>query len=128
MDEIGRRTVATITRRLMPLLGLMYLIAYIDRQNVSYAKLQMVGDLGLTETAYGLGASLFFVGYFIFEVPSNVILERVGARVWFARIMVELGPGHPRCSPSPRTRRCSTSCASCSARPRPASSPACSMC
>ena len=91
MDEVGRRTVATITRRLMPLLGLMYLIAYIDRQNVSYAKLQMVGDLGLSETAYGLGASLFFIGYFIFEVPSNVILERVGARLWFARIMASWG-------------------------------------
>ena len=90
-NEIGNRTIATITRRLMPLLGLMYLIAYIDRQNVSYAKLQMVGDLGLSETAYGLGASLFFIGYFIFEVPSNVILERVGARLWFARIMVSWG-------------------------------------
>jgi sugar phosphate permease len=91
MDEVGRRTIATITRRLMPLLGLMYLIAYIDRQNVSYAKLQMVGDLGLSETAYGLGASLFFIGYFFFEVPSNVILERVGARIWFARIMATWG-------------------------------------
>ena len=69
----------------------MYLIAYIDRQNVSYAKLQMVGDLGLSETAYGLGASLFFIGYFLFEVPSNVILERVGARLWFARIMASWG-------------------------------------
>lgn len=91
MDEIGRRTIATITRRLMPLLGLMYLIAYIDRQNVSYAKLQMVGDLGLSEAAYGLGASLFFIGYFLFEVPSNVILERVGARIWFTRIMATWG-------------------------------------
>jgi MFS family permease len=90
-NEVGRRTIATITRRLMPLLGLMYLIAYIDRQNVSYAKLQMVGDLGLSETAYGLGASLFFIGYFFFEVPSNVILERVGARIWFARIMATWG-------------------------------------
>ena len=90
-NEIGNRTIATITARLMPLLGLMYLIAYIDRQNVSYAKLQMVGDLGLSETAYGLGASLFFIGYFIFEVPSNVILERVGARLWFARIMASWG-------------------------------------
>jgi MFS family permease len=91
MDEVGRRTIATIIRRLMPLLGLMYLVAYIDRQNVSYAKLQMVGDLGLSETAYGLGASLFFIGYFLFEVPSNVILERVGARLWFARIMASWG-------------------------------------
>ena len=90
-DEVGRRTIATISLRLMPLLGLMYLIAYIDRQNVSYAKLQMVGDLGLSEAAYGLGASLFFIGYFLFEVPSNVILDRVGARIWFARIMASWG-------------------------------------
>ena len=72
-------------------MGILYLIAYIDRQNVSFAKLQMVGDLGLSEAVYGLGASLFFVGYFLFEVPSNVILERVGARRWFARIMFSWG-------------------------------------
>jgi len=69
----------------------MYLIAYIDRQNISYAKLQMVGDLGLSETAYGLGASLFFLAYLLFEVPANVMLARVGARAWFARIMVSWG-------------------------------------
>jgi sugar phosphate permease len=73
-----------VTLRLIPFVGLIYLIAYIDRQNVSFAKLQMVGDLGLSETAYGLGASLFFIGYFFFEVPSNVIMERVGARRWFS--------------------------------------------
>jgi MFS family permease len=75
----------------MPFLGLLYLIAYIDRQNVSYAKLQMVGDLGLTEYAYGLGASLFFIGYFIFEVPSNLLLTRFGASRWFARIIISWG-------------------------------------
>ena len=80
-----------VTRRLIPFVGIIYLIAYIDRQNVSYAKLQMVGDLGLSEYAYGLGASLFFIGYFFFEVPSNVILEKVGARRWFARIMISWG-------------------------------------
>ncbi len=84
-------TIRKITLRLIPYLGLIYLIAYIDRQNVSYAKLQMVGDLGLSEYAYGLGASLFFIGYFLFEVPSNIFLERVGARRWFARIMVSWG-------------------------------------
>jgi len=83
--------VRKITRHLMPVLGVMYLIAYIDRQNIGYAKLQMVGDLGLTETSYGLGASLFFIGYLIFEVPSNLLLARVGARLWFARIMVSWG-------------------------------------
>jgi sugar phosphate permease len=80
-----------ITWRLIPYLGFIYLIAYIDRQNVSYAKLQMVGDLGLSEYAYGLGASLFFIGYFLCEVPSNIFLEKVGARLWFARIMISWG-------------------------------------
>jgi MFS family permease len=83
--------VRRITRRLMPLFCLMYLIAYIDRQNVSYAKLDMVQALGLSEAAYGLGASLFFIGYFLFEAPSNLILAKVGARVWFARIMFTWG-------------------------------------
>ncbi|WP_437372731.1 MFS transporter [Inquilinus limosus] len=91
MPESRPQTIAKITWRLMPFLGLLYLIAYIDRQNVSYAKLQMVGDLGLSEAAYGLGASLFFIGYFIFEVPSNVILARVGARRWLARIIFSWG-------------------------------------
>jgi MFS family permease len=89
--RVAAATIRTVTLRLMPLLGLMYLVAYIDRQNISYAKLQMVGDLGLSESVYGLGASLFFLGYFLFEVPSNVILERVGARRWFARIMLTWG-------------------------------------
>jgi MFS family permease len=85
------KIIRKVTLRLIPFLGLIYLIAYIDRQNVSFAKLQMVGDLGLSEYAYGLGASLFFLGYFFFEVPSNVILEKVGARRWFARIMISWG-------------------------------------
>lgn len=83
--------ISKITWRLMPFLGLLYLIAYIDRQNVSYAKLQMVDALGLSEYAYGLGASLFFIGYFLFEVPSNLFLERFGASRWFARILVSWG-------------------------------------
>ena len=88
---LGESTIRTVTLRLMPLLGLMYLVAYVDRQNISYAKLEMVGALGLSETAYGLGASLFFLGYFLFEVPANVFLEKVGARIWFARIMFTWG-------------------------------------
>ncbi|NWJ23259.1 MFS transporter [Rhizobium sp. RM] len=83
--------ISKITWRLMPFLGVLYLIAYIDRQNVSFAKLQMVGDLGLSEYAYGLGASLFFIGYFIFEVPSNLLLTRFGASRWFARIIISWG-------------------------------------
>jgi MFS family permease len=88
---LGERTIAKITRHLMPMLCLMYLIAYIDRQNVSYAKLEMVDALGLSEAVYGLGASLFFVGYFLCEAPANMILAKVGARLWFARIMGSWG-------------------------------------
>lgn len=80
-------TIRRIGWRLMPFLCLLYMVAYIDRQNVSFAKLQMVGDLGMSEAAYGLGAGLFFIGYCLFEVPSNLILERVGTRRWFARII-----------------------------------------
>lgn len=87
----GEGTLRRISLRLMPLLCVMYLIAYIDRQNVAYAKLEMVGALGLSEAAYGLGASLFFLGYFLFEAPANMILARVGARLWFARIMGSWG-------------------------------------
>jgi MFS transporter, ACS family, tartrate transporter len=77
--------------RLVPFLGLLYLINYLDRVNVGFAALRMNADLGLSAAAYGLGAGLFFIGYFFFEVPSNIILHRVGARVWIARIMVSWG-------------------------------------
>ncbi|WP_112611453.1 MFS transporter (plasmid) [Rhizobium sp. WW22] len=89
IDE--KQLISKITWRIMPFLGILYLIAYIDRQNVSYAKLQMVGDLSMSEYAYGLGASLFFIGYFIFEVPSNLLLDRFGASRWFARILISWG-------------------------------------
>lgn len=80
-----------ITWRLVPFLCLCYLAAYLDRINIGLAKLQMANDLQLSETAFGLGAGLFFVGYILFEVPSNLILQRVGASVWIARIMISWG-------------------------------------
>lgn len=89
--DLAASTTRTISRRLMPLLGAVYLIAYIDRQNVSFAKLQMAADLHMSEAVFGLGASLFFIGYFLFELPSNLILTRVGAPKWFARIMASWG-------------------------------------
>jgi MFS family permease len=82
---------AKVTWRLLPFLGLCYLIAYLDRVNVGFAKLHMLADLNISEAAYGFGAGVFFIGYFLFEVPSNLILHRVGARVWIARIMVTWG-------------------------------------
>ncbi len=84
-------TIRKISIRLLPFLMLLYLIAYIDRANISVAALQMNVDLGLSAKMYGLGAGLFYVTYILFEVPSNVILARVGARRWIARIMVTWG-------------------------------------
>jgi MFS transporter, ACS family, tartrate transporter len=78
-------------RKLIPFLFVLYLVAYLDRINVGFASLQMNRELGLSESVFGLGAGLFFLGYSIFEVPSNLILERVGARLWIARIMVTWG-------------------------------------
>jgi ACS family tartrate transporter-like MFS transporter len=89
--QIERQAIRKISWRLLPLVVAAYCIAYIDRSNVSFAALTMNKDLGLTSFTYGLGAGIFFIGYFIFEIPSNVILEKVGARVWIARIMFTWG-------------------------------------
>ena len=85
-DAREERVYAKVTLRLLPFLGLCYLIAYLDRVNVGFAKLHMLADLSISEAAYGFGAGIFFIGYFLFEVPSNLILHRVGARLWIARI------------------------------------------
>lgn len=80
-----------VTTRLIPFMFVLYIVAYLDRVNVGFAKLQMQPDLGFSDTVYGTGAGIFFLGYFLFEVPSNLILEKVGARRWIARIMVTWG-------------------------------------
>ncbi|MFC5524085.1 MFS transporter [Polaromonas jejuensis] len=90
-DSFEAATYNKVGWRLIPFLLLCYVVAYLDRVNVGFAKLQMLQDLNLSETVYGLGAGIFFIGYFLFEVPSNVILHRVGARIWIARIMVTWG-------------------------------------
>src|SRR6266403_1949049 len=82
---------AKVAWRLMPFLFICYVAAYLDRVNVGFAKLQMLSDLKFSETVYGLGAGIFFIGYFLFEVPSNQIMYRVGARVWIGRIMLTWG-------------------------------------
>ncbi|CAN7196913.1 MFS transporter [Trinickia sp. LjRoot230] len=86
-----RHVMAKMARRLMPILVIMFLISFIDRQNVGFAKLQMVHSLGMTEAAFGLASSLFFIGYLLFEVPSTLALHRFGARLWLARIMLTWG-------------------------------------
>ncbi len=89
--HIAARAYAKVFWRLVPFLMLCYVIAYLDRVNVGFAKLQMSQDLGFSEAVFGLGAGVFFLGYFLFEVPSNLLLQRVGARLWIARIMVTWG-------------------------------------
>ncbi|HZS80885.1 MAG TPA: MFS transporter [Herbaspirillum sp.] len=85
------RVYAKVFWRIMPFLMLCYVIAYLDRVNIGFAKLQMSIDLGFSETVFGLGAGVFFIGYFLFEVPSNILMHKVGARVWIARIMITWG-------------------------------------
>lgn len=91
MQDVMRSGVNKIALRILPLLCLGYVIAYLDRINVSFAALQLNQDLSLSPAAYGLGAGLFFLGYVAFEVPSNLILRRVGARLWISRIMISWG-------------------------------------
>jgi ACS family tartrate transporter-like MFS transporter len=88
---IERSTIRAVNRRLMPFLFLLYIFNFLDRANVGFAALQMNRDLGFSAAAFGLGAGIFFIGYSLFEVPSNLMLVRVGARRWIARIMVSWG-------------------------------------
>ena len=88
-----RATFARITWRLLPLLFAGYVAAFLDRVNVGFAKLQMASDLKYSDTVYSIGAGIFFLGYFVFEVPSNVILEKVGARPGGAEAQA-VGAGH----------------------------------
>src|SRR5882757_4981216 len=86
-EALSEVAVGKATRRLVWL----YVINYLDRVNVGFAALRMNADIGLSSAAYGLGAGLFFVGYFLFEVPSNLIMHKVGAKAWMARIMLSWG-------------------------------------
>ncbi|MFC8689687.1 MFS transporter [Brevibacillus porteri] len=89
--DLEKRTVSKITKRIIPFLFLLYIVAYLDRANIGYAALEMNKSLGLTSEAFGLVSGIFFIGYFLFEVPSNVLLQRFGARKWIARILVTWG-------------------------------------
>src|SRR5213083_2267875 len=91
MHSLEVRTIAKVSSRLVPFLVLCYFVAYLDRVNVGFAALTMNEDLGLSSAAFGFGAGIFFLAYFLFEVPSNLFLERVGARRWIARIMCTWG-------------------------------------
>ena len=85
------QTYHKVDLRLLPFLFLCYILAYLDRVNVGFAKLQMLKDLSLSDAAFATGAGIFFIGYFFFEVPSNILLKKFGARMWIARIMISWG-------------------------------------
>ena len=90
-EQVGASAMKKAIWRLGPFLGLLYLVAYIDRNNAGFAKLEMTAALQITEAAFGFAAGIFFIGYLLFEVPSNLLLERFGARKWIARIMISWG-------------------------------------
>ncbi len=89
--DVESRTIRKLRRRLIPLLFLLYVVAYLDRINIGFASLTMNAALGITSAQYGLLVGIFFWGYFIFEVPSNLLLHKIGARVWIARILISWG-------------------------------------
>jgi ACS family tartrate transporter-like MFS transporter len=89
--DLARTTTTKVTRRLLPFLFVLYVVCFLDRVNIGFAALQMNADLGLSPAVYGFGAGIFFIGYVLFEVPSNLVLARIGARVWIARIMITWG-------------------------------------
>ncbi len=91
VQSLEKRVISKLTRRIVPFVMLLYFVAYLDRVNIGFAALTMNDDIGLSATAFGFGAGIFFVGYFLFEIPSNLILHRVGARIWIARIMLTWG-------------------------------------
>jgi MFS transporter, ACS family, tartrate transporter len=89
--ELEGRVLRKITLRIVPFVMLLYFIAFIDRVNIGFAALTMNKDLGFSPSVFGVGAGIFFLGYFLFEVPSNLVLDKVGARIWIARVMITWG-------------------------------------
>ena len=90
-DSLEARVLKKVTWRILPFVMLLYFISFVDRVNIGFAALTMNHDLGFSKSVYALGASILFLGYFLFEVPSNMILHRIGARIWIARVMISWG-------------------------------------
>jgi MFS transporter, ACS family, tartrate transporter len=90
-NELEARVLRKVTWRIIPFVMLLYFVAFIDRVNIGFASLTMNKDIGLSPAVFGFGAGIFFWGYFLFEVPSNVILDKIGARIWIARVMITWG-------------------------------------
>src|SRR4029078_2709901 len=90
-NDLVHGTLRKISWRIVPFIMLLYFVAYIDRVNIGFAALTMNKELGFSASVFGFGAGIFFWGYFLFEVPSNIILDKVGARLWIARVMITWG-------------------------------------
>jgi ACS family tartrate transporter-like MFS transporter len=90
-DGLAERTVRKVSYRLLPFLFLLYVVAFLDRVNFGYAALEMNSSLGLSAEVFGFLSGIFFLGYLIFEIPSNIILQRIGARIWISRIIISWG-------------------------------------
>ncbi|RFB79752.1 MFS transporter [Methylovirgula sp. 4M-Z18] len=89
--DLASRTMQRASWRIIPLIMVLYFVSYLDRVNIGFAALTMNKELGITDEAFGLASGIFFWGYFLFEVPSNIVLEKVGARIWIARVMITWG-------------------------------------
>jgi MFS transporter, ACS family, tartrate transporter len=89
--SIGERTISKVTLRTIPFIFLLYIVAFLDRINISFASLTMNRELAIGSAQYGLLAGIFFLGYFLFEIPSNLLLHKIGARIWIARILITWG-------------------------------------
>ena len=120
-SDVQARTVRKVAMRLIPALLVLYIIAYLDRVNVTFAQDKLEADLGFSGAVYGFGAGVFFIGYFLLEVPSNLALHKFGARRWMARIMVTWAV-ISACMVFVTGPVASTWCDSCSAWPKRASS------
>jgi ACS family tartrate transporter-like MFS transporter len=90
-SAVATRTIRKVRNRVIPLLFLLYVVAFLDRVNIGFAALTMNADLAITSAQFGLLAGIFFLGYFVFEIPSNLLLHKIGARIWIGRILVTWG-------------------------------------
>ena len=124
IEDIAERTRRRITRRLMPFLFVLYVFNYMNRVNVGYAALQMTGDLGFSNTVFGFGAGIFFIGYFLLQIPSTLLTEMWSARNFITISLIVWGGLAALMRPHRHGRSSSTGCDFSSASRRPASSPA----
>ena len=90
-DSLETRTIRKLQKRILPYIFLLYIVAFLDRINISFAALTMNKELAITSQQFGLLSGLFFLGYFLFEIPSNVLLHKIGPRIWIARILISWG-------------------------------------